>query len=86
MAGLVLEIPEDVAEAIRIPRAEREDRLRREIAIRLYDKGFLSFGKASELAGMGAWDFHRLLGDEGIVRNYDLEELQEDLRTLELVP
>jgi len=57
--------------------------LKRELALRLYEKGLLSFGKARELAGMSKWEFSRLLGKEGIPRRYDLEEFEKDLRTLE---
>jgi predicted HTH domain antitoxin len=57
--------------------------LRRELAVRLYQKGLLSLGKARELAGMSKWEFHWFLGEEGIVRRYDVEELEEDLRILE---
>jgi hypothetical protein len=49
----------------------------------IYAKGLLSFGKARQLAGMTRWDFHELLGEEGILRRYDVEELEEDLQTLE---
>jgi predicted HTH domain antitoxin len=49
----------------------------------LYQKGLLAFGKARELAGMTKWEFHLLLGEEEIIRRYDLEELKEDLKTLE---
>ena len=66
-----------------LPPDELPDRLRRELAIRLYDKGLLSFGKARQLAGMTRWDFRNLLGREGILRRYDVAELEEDLRTLE---
>jgi predicted HTH domain antitoxin len=83
MSGLNIEIPADLSEVLRIPRDEQELRLRRELAVRLYQKGLLPFGKARELAQMTKWGFHFLLGEEGIVRNYDLEELQEDLETLE---
>jgi len=83
MKGLVLEIRGDLAEALRVPPEEQVARLRRELAVRLYQKGLLSFGKARELAGMTKWEFHLLLGEEGIVRRYDVEELQEDLKTLE---
>jgi len=31
-------------------------------------------------------EFHCLLGEEGIVRHYDLEELEAGLRTLETLP
>jgi len=32
---------------------------------------------------MSKWEFHGLLGQEGIERSYDLEELEADLNTLE---
>lgn len=83
MGKLVLEMPDDLFEALRLPPEERVMRLRRELAVRLYQKGLLSFGKARELAGMGKWEFYDLLGEEGIIRHYDLEELEEDLKTLE---
>lgn len=83
MDKIILEIPSDLAEAIRLPLEERAMRLRRELALRLYEKGLLSFGKARELAGMSKWEFHFLLGEEGIPRHYDFEELEKDLKTLE---
>ena len=83
MSKMTLEIPGDLVEALRVPPEEHQARLRWELAIRLYQKGLLSFGKARELAGMNKWEFHFLLGEEGIVRRYDTEELEEDLKTLE---
>lgn len=83
MDKLILEIPTDLAEAIRLPFEERVARLRQELALRLYEKDLLPFGKARELAGLSKWEFHFLLGEEGIPRRYDLEELEKDLKTLE---
>ena len=83
MSPIVLELPGDLRDALRIPVAEQEERLRRELAIRLYEKGLLSFGKARELAGLSKWAFHEVLAAEGIVRHYDVEELEADLATLE---
>lgn len=54
-----------------------------QLALRLYAKGLLTFGQARRLAGMNRWDFRDLLGDEGVLRRYDVEELEEDLQTLE---
>ncbi len=51
--------------------------------MRLYEKRFLGFGKARELAGMTKWEFQQLLGEEGVPRSYDIEELERDLKTLE---
>jgi predicted HTH domain antitoxin len=86
MRTLVLEMPEGVADALRVPPTEQEVRLRQELAIRLYQKALLSFGKARELAGINKWAFHVLLGNEGVTRSYDLEELRQDLATLERLP
>lgn len=84
MKGTVtLIIPEDLADAIRLPAEEIPERLKRELAVRLYAKGLLPFGKARELAEMTRWDFHDLLYGEGIIRRYDVEELDEDLAILE---
>jgi predicted HTH domain antitoxin len=83
MTKMVLEIPNDLVAALRVPPQEQQARLRCELAVRLYQKGLLSFGKARELAEMSKWEFHILLHQEGIVRRYDTEELEEDLKTLE---
>jgi predicted HTH domain antitoxin len=82
MARITLEIPEDVVQAIKLPAEEVPTRLRRELALRLYEKGLLSFGKARELAGMTRWAFHDLLGEEGIPRRYNEADLEEALQTL----
>ncbi len=83
MSKLVLEISNEVAESLQLPPSERLSRVQRELAIRLYQKGLLSLGKARDLAQMTKWEFHLLLGDEEIERSYDLEELESDLNTLE---
>jgi predicted HTH domain antitoxin len=83
MSRLMLEISNDVAESLQLPPSERLSRIQRELAVRLYQKGLLSFGKARELAHLTKWEFHALLGDEAIERTYDLEELENDLNMLE---
>lgn len=85
MSGLVVALPEDVREALRLPELEQEARLRQELAIRLYAKGLLPLGKARKLSGLSKWDFLFLLTREGVSRRYDLEELEADLETLQLL-
>jgi predicted HTH domain antitoxin len=80
---LSIEVAEDLVQAIKLPAEEVPARLKRELAIRLYAKGLLSFGKARQLAGMTRWDFHDVLGEEGVLRRYNVKELEEDLQTLE---
>lgn len=83
MPKIGMELPENLTEAIKLPPKEVPMRLRRELAVRLYEKRLLGFGKARQLAEMSMWEFQRLLGEEGILRSYDVEELEKDLGTLE---
>jgi predicted HTH domain antitoxin len=83
MSKLILEIPEEITEELRLPPNESLNRVRTELAIRLYQKNILSFGKSRELAQLSKWEFQELLGQENIERHYDLEELETDLETLE---
>jgi len=82
---LQIEFPDDFLQAVRVPRQEAPARVKRELAVALYAKGLLTFGKARQLTEMTRWDFHELLGDEGILRRYDLEEFEDDLATLEIL-
>jgi len=83
---LQLEFNDEIQDALRIPLDEQEGRLRRELALRLYEKGLLSLGKARQLAGMEKWNFLLLLAQEGISRQYDKKELDRDLSTLDHLP
>lgn len=74
-----IEIPEEVYDALRLPEDEREGMLREELAVSLYARGALSFGKARELADLSSGEFGRLLGEREIDRHYTTEELEEDL-------
>ena len=74
-----LRIPDSVSQALRVPEGQREQELLRELAVALYARELLSFGKARELAGLGKYEFGRLLGDRGIARHYGREELGDDL-------
>jgi predicted HTH domain antitoxin len=58
---------------------EVEPRLRTELAIALYAQGILSFGKASELAGVTRYVFADLIGRREIPRHYSGDELAQDL-------
>jgi len=72
---IVIEVPE----GLRVPPSELEERLRVELALRLYEKGIASLGQARRIAGLSKWDFLELLAKEGIPLHYDEGELKEDL-------
>ena len=74
-----LEIPDTVAEAMRLPGGELQQRLLIELAVSLYAQGILSFGKARQLCGMSKFEFGILLGKRGVPRHYSQEDLRDDL-------
>lgn len=76
---ILIEIPDTVARAMRIPRKEQKRQLKIELAISLYTQGILSFGKAAELAEMTKLEFSLLLGKRNIPRQYDETDLQDDI-------
>ncbi len=76
---LIVEIPDDVTDALRLPPAERQGELRKELALALYQRGVLALGKAARLADVDRTDFERLLGERKIPRHYSEDDLREDL-------
>jgi len=80
MAKLTLEVPQEVVEAVKLPPAEVEAELRKELALALYRRGVLSVGKARVLAQMTRWQFEELLASRQIPRHYTESDLDEDLR------
>jgi predicted HTH domain antitoxin len=76
---MILTIPDDIFQAAEISEAD----LKREIAIALYQQKKLSMGKARRLAGMDLIQFQKEIASRGICVNYDVEEFQADLQTLE---
>jgi predicted HTH domain antitoxin len=78
--SLVLEIPDAVEQALRLPDAERERQLLQELALALYARGILPSGKARQLAGLSRVEFGLLLGRRGIPRQVSEEDVADDLR------
>ena len=83
MEKILIEIPDNIARSVKLPPGEVNKRLKQELALRLYDQGILTLGKARELAGISKWEFFKLLGKKEINRKYDLEELKKDIAILE---
>ncbi len=75
-----VKVPSDVAALVR-PR-KLEDELRLLVALELYREGRVSLGKAAEVAGLSLREFLYELRVRGIPLNYDLEELEEDLKVV----
>ena len=76
---MLLEVPAEVIEAVRLPRPEMEKELLRELALALYQREMLSSGKACLLARMSRWEFEEQLGQRRLTRHYTAEDLDEDM-------
>jgi predicted HTH domain antitoxin len=74
-----IEIPDSIASSLRLPEHEIEPRLRTELALALYAREILSFGKASELADLSPSAFAEQLSARGVPRHYTEEDLAQDL-------
>jgi len=71
-------IPDDILQSARMSEAE----LKLEIAIMLFQEDKISIGKARNLAGMSLLEFQREIAQRGICIHYDVEEFEEDIKTL----
>ncbi|MBI2950043.1 MAG: UPF0175 family protein [Verrucomicrobia bacterium] len=83
MAELTLQYPDEPLVASGKTRSEIERELKFQLAVRLFEVGQLSLGKAAELAGWNRLLFADELGRLKIpVVNLDDEEIQAELRAL----
>ena len=76
--SIVVEIPDSVADGLRLPEGEAPLRLRCELAAALYQQEILAFGKAAELAGLTRENFAVELTRRNIHRHYSQEDASLD--------
>ena len=77
--SLTLEIPDQVAQAMRLPLVEQKEQLMIELAVALYARGILSFGKARQLTNLNRIEFGQLLGRREIPRHYTMQDIEDDI-------
>ncbi|MEJ5172720.1 MAG: UPF0175 family protein [Hydrogenothermaceae bacterium] len=78
-----IDLPDKVAEIMGDSQEMLEKNIKLNLALLLYKRGLLSFGRARELAGLSVWDFIEKLAEAKIPINYDVDDLEEDLRTID---
>ena len=83
MAEMTVQYPDDLLVSSGKPRGEVERELTFQLAVRLFEVGQLSLGKAAEFAGWNRLRFADELGRAKVpVINLDDEEIQAELRAL----
>jgi len=78
--AIVLTIPDEILETLKIPKKKAEKELKKELAFLLYSRELTSMGMARRLAGITKWEFIEGLTERGIQRHYDMRELEEDMQ------
>jgi predicted HTH domain antitoxin len=74
-----LVIPDEILSSTRMTEAE----LLQELAVTLFQQEKLTLGQASKLAQTSQAEFMHILASRKISLHYDVEELHEDVRTLQ---
>jgi predicted HTH domain antitoxin len=72
-------IPDDILRATKMT----EDELKLEIAIMLYKQDKISSGKVRAWTGLTVIEFQHELAKRGLCVNYDVEDFQSDVSTLQ---
>jgi predicted HTH domain antitoxin len=80
---ITINIPDSIEIALQLPEGDKKRALVKYLSIKLYEKGIIGIGKASELCEMNKIDFMKVLNEEEINLNYDDEEYERDLNNLE---
>ena len=60
-----------------------EGELKQELALSLYAARKVTLIQATDIAGVGFFDFQAMLRDRQIPQHYGVQDLEDDLRTLE---
>lgn len=82
MGNLMINLPEDFALAIQTTPEELEAQVHWMAALKMFEMGKVSSGKAAELAGMTRAEFFEMCGRYKVsIFNYKVEELENELRS-----
>ena len=82
MGEVVLKYPDDLAQAVQMTAEELEAQIRLMAALKMYELGKLSSGKAAGLAGLSRVEFLEACGRYRVsVFNYPPEELEAELQS-----
>ena len=79
MKTISIEVPDE----IKVPEKDLERLVKVELALRLYQKGYVSLGQARRISNLSKWEFLELLSREKMPVNYDENEFKKDLKVIE---
>lgn len=74
-----MQIVLDLPDALQISEVD----IRTELAILLFQQERITLGTASQLARLHQIEFQQLIASRGICIHYDIEDLEQDLKSLQ---
>ncbi|MCT7972533.1 UPF0175 family protein [Laspinema olomoucense] len=75
MQGINIQIPLELIE-------QGERAILEQVAMQLYENKIFTFSQARRLLNYSVWEFQKLLGENHIVRQYDQDDLAEDIEAV----
>ena len=75
MQAINIQIPIELIE-------QGETAVLEKIAMQLYETNIFTFAQARRLLNYSVWEFQKLLGENHIVRQYDRDDLAEDIEAI----
>jgi len=83
MEEISVKVPRDLIRILKVRDEEVSKLVRLYLAIELYREEKVSLGKAAGIAGVSRCEMMEILASKGIPIQYDVEDLEKDLKTLE---
>jgi predicted HTH domain antitoxin len=83
MEEITVKVPRDLVRILKVKDEEIPKLVRLYLAVELYREGKVSLGKATEIAGVTKWEMMEILASKGIPIQYDVKDLEKDVKTLE---
>ena len=80
----MVKVPRDLVRILKVRDEVVPKVVRLYLAIELYREGKVSLGKASEIAEVSKWEMMEILASKNIPIQYDVEDLEKDIKTLEV--
>lgn len=82
--ALRINIPSDLFIALNKSEAELKREMRQYTAMKFYETGKLTIGKAAQFAEMARWDFENLLAENNIsISNLEIQDIDDDLNKMQ---
>ena len=84
--ALKINISSDLFIALNKSEEELKREMREFSAMKFYETGKLTLGKAAQFAGLSRWDFENLLADNHIpISNLEIEDIDDDLAKMQAI-